>query len=72
MQNNTERLLEGLKKGDYILILDKAKKKNPNISYDNVLAYFNKRVVAEEKMRLIYSAGKAVYKKRTGKKFEEE
>lgn len=67
----TKKIRRVLKKGDYHIILERVQKKDPNISYDNVLAYFNNRVVAEQKGKYIFSAGKALYKKRTGKKLEE-
>lgn len=71
MKQIIKKVAKPFKKGDYSIVLEKAQRKNPNISYDNVLAYFNSRVVAEEKGKQILIAAKSVYKKRTGKKFAE-
>ena len=71
MKHEARKLKKAFKKGDYLIVLEKAKRKNQNLNHDNVLAFFNGRAVAEEKSKPIYSAAKSLYKTRTGKKFEE-
>lgn len=71
MQQQLKKIKRALRKGDYLTILEKAQKKMPELTHNNVIALFNNRVVSEDKSKAIYKMAKQIYKKRTGKRLVE-
>ena len=70
MKQQLKLIRKVLKKGEYLLILSKAQKHEPELTHNNVIALFNNRVVEENKRKAIYREAKKIYQKRTGKKLE--